>query len=424
MPAVPASGRCAVNGRMGNEPLGDGDTPPHGIPLPRVPQPRDAADDMTAAPLPSAVPDPAPQTGHFDHDTLKSLLGAWALSACSAEENAAVEDHLTHCAACAEEALRLRDAVRLLHREDSLDLDPLLRARVLEGCLGRRPARIPVPEWAGPYDAETARLDAFLGDLGNPEWDMPIRLFWSGGERELTLCGVLAHLGSVDGLVAMAIGLDDPLGPDAPHTIAERTAEAAVRCSSHPRGFVRNKWRTQTRDIVRTLSFAGTISGGLPVDFTGLILPIRDALIDRAFECWIHADDIASALDYPYEPPAPRHLNRFIDLAVRQLPAALAERRRAGLASSAGWLTEAGTPGRTLRLDVEGEGGGHWYIPLDSPAAIASPETTVATVALEGVEFCQLAAGHRQPEELATGQYGDREAIHDVLSATASLSRL
>lgn len=69
---------------------------------------------------------------------LKSLLGAWALAACSAEETQAVEDHLTECAPCAEEALRLRDAVGLLHPEESLDLKPLLRSRVLEDCLGKR----------------------------------------------------------------------------------------------------------------------------------------------------------------------------------------------------------------------------------------------------------------------------------------------
>jgi hypothetical protein len=413
-----------VNGPIGNEPLGDGDTPAHGIPLSHSPQPRNSADDMPPAPEPLPSADPAPHTCHFDHATLKSLLGAWALWSCSAEESTAVEDHLTHCMPCAEEAMRLREAVGLLHREDSLDLDPLLRAKVLKGCLGRRPARIPVPEWANPYDAETARLDAFLCDLGDSEWETPIRLTWSGGERELTLCGVLAHLGSVDGLVATAIGLDDPLGAGAPRTIAERTDAAVVRCRSHPRGFVRNKWRNQTRDIVRTLSFADTGSSDLSVDFTELVLPVRDALIDRAFACWIHAEDIAAALDYPYEPPAPRHLNRFIDLAVRQLPTVLADRKKDGLISSAGWLSGADGPSRTLRLEVEGQGGGHWHIPLDSPTAITSEATTVATVVLEGAEFCQLAAGHRHPEDLAVGQEGDREAIRDVLCAAASMSRM
>ncbi len=116
--------------------------------------------------VPVSVPPPVPV---LSHQVLASLLGAWALAACSAEETAAVEEHLTSCAPCADEALRLRDAVGLLHTDGSLDLDPTLRDRVLDGCLGRRPARIPVPSWAAPYDAETARLDALLRDIGNAE---------------------------------------------------------------------------------------------------------------------------------------------------------------------------------------------------------------------------------------------------------------
>jgi hypothetical protein len=48
----------------------------------------------------------------------------------------------------------------------------------------------------------------------------------------------------------------------------------------------------------------------------------------------------------------------------------------------------------------------------------------VAHVALDDVEFCQLAAGHVSPAEAAAGQSGDREAIRDVLFAVATLSRL
>ena len=69
-------------------------------------------------------------------------------------------------------------------------------------------------------------------------------------------------------------------------------------------------------------------------------------------------------------------------------------------------------------------GGGEWFIPLDSPAADASADHEVAHVALDGVEFCRLAAGHVSPQEAAAGQDGDREAIRDVLSAAASLSRM
>ncbi|MBT2391079.1 zf-HC2 domain-containing protein [Streptomyces sp. ISL-1] len=419
---------------------------------PRIPGPRSAADDLDAPARPlfgPAAPEPElpPRTGggtlggpgggssggpgrveRPSHSVLKSLLGAWALSACSTEETAAVEEHLGDCAPCAEEALRLRDAVALLHTDRDLDLDPLLRFRVLENCLGRRPARIPVPTWANPYDAETARLDALLRDIGESEWHAPVRLKWFEGERQVsrrtTVAGVIGHLMTVDGLVAGALGLDDPLGPAAPAIPTERTQAFWRGAEEPPTRTIREPWRDQSHTLVRTVSFAGRGVAELSVSYGDFALPLRDSLLDRAFECWIHAGDIADAVDYPYEPPSGSHLHRMIDLAARLLPAALADRRRAGLAGPARQLVAAGAPGRSLHLEVEGSGGGNWYIALDSPAAVGSADRAVAQVALEGVEFCRLVAGHISPEEAAAGQDGDREAIRDVLFAAASLSRL
>ncbi|MFJ8163618.1 maleylpyruvate isomerase N-terminal domain-containing protein [Streptomyces sp. NPDC096136] len=386
----------------------------------RIPGPRAAGDDLE----PPEVLPAAPPT----HAVLKSLLGAWALAACSAEETQAVEDHLTECAPCAEEALRLRDAVGLLHPEESLDLKPLLRSRVLEDCLGKRPARIPVPVWATPYDTETARLDALLRDFGESEWDTPVRLKWFEEERRrshrTTVAGVIGHLLTVDGLVATALGLDDPLGPQAPAAGPTGRTEHFWNSAAPAGRKVREPWREQGHTLVRTVSFAGRGVAELAVDYGGFALPLGDAFLERAFECWVHAWDIAEAVDYPYEPPSGPHLHRMIDLAARLLPEALAGRRRAGLAAPARGLVAAGAPGRTLHLEIEGAGGGGWDIALDSPAAKPSREHTVAEVALDGLEFCQLAAGHISPEEAAVGQTGDREAIRDVLFAAASLSRL
>jgi hypothetical protein len=372
----------------------------------------------------------------LDHRVLQSLLGAWALSACSAEESAAVEQHLGGCASCAEEALRLRDAVGLLHGPESLDLVPELRTHVLDACLARRPPRIPVPEWAGPYDTEAARLDGLLQDFGTAEWHAPVRLRWLEDDRPVsrrtTVAGVIAHLVAVDGLVATALGLDDPLGEAAAGT-GTPTARTTAYWEAQPvppTRAMRAPWREQSHDLVRTASFTGGLAGGLPVSYgAGHELPLRDAMLDRAFECWLHASDIAEAVDYPYEPPQPGHLHAMIDLAARQLPDALAARRRAGRArpSPVGGgrhLVSVGKPGRSVRLEVEGLGGGEWLIPLDSPAAAPSPGHEVAHVALDTVEFCRLAAGHVCPEDAAAGQDGDRDAITDLLYAAASLSRM
>ncbi|MBT2384920.1 maleylpyruvate isomerase N-terminal domain-containing protein [Streptomyces sp. ISL-11] len=383
----------------------------------------------------SGPPLPEPASGPAHHKVLRSLLGAWALAACSPEETAAVEEHLTDCATCADEAVRLRDAVALLHPEDNLDLDPRLRSRVLASCLGRRPARIPVPGWAAPYDAETARLDALLHDIGEAEWRAPVRLKWFDGERavarDTTAAAVIGHLMAVDGLVAAALGLPDPLGTLAGETTASPTERTEAFWSAHPDGAadrppgaVRSAWREQGHAVIRSVSFADSGVADQAVSYGRFSLPLRDSFVDRAFECWVHATDIADAIDYPYGAPAPAHLQHMVGLAARMLPTAIAGRRRAGLAPPARTLVAAGTPGRTLHLEVEGSGGGHWYIPLDSPGATAAPDETVAHVALDGIEFCRLAAGHIPPEEAAAGHTGDREAIKDVLFATASLSRL
>ncbi|WP_329281673.1 maleylpyruvate isomerase N-terminal domain-containing protein [Streptomyces sp. NBC_00691] len=404
---------------------------------PWIPGPRRAADDhadLTAGPggapeeeKPGAEPEP--DVPVLTHGVLKSLLGAWALSACSPGETQAVEDHLTACAPCADEALRLRDAVALLHEDRDLDLDPLLRSRVLENCLGRRPARIPVPEWVTPYDAETARLDALLRDIGESEWHAPVRLKWYEEDRivrrKATVAGVMGHLLAVDGLVSSALGLDDPLGAGTPElSPTERTDAFWSSQDRPPNRSIRAPWRDQSHTLIRTVSFAGRGVADLTVTYKDFALPLRDSLLERAFECWVHADDIANAVAYPYAAPSGAHLHSMIDLAARLLPGALANRRRAGLASPARHLVAAGAPGRSLHLEVEGAGGGHWYIALDSPAALGSPEQVVAQVAMDGVEFCQLVAGHISPQEAAAGQDGDREAIRDVLSAAAALSRL
>ncbi|MGW6591222.1 maleylpyruvate isomerase N-terminal domain-containing protein, partial [Streptomyces globisporus] len=351
------------------------------------PEPAPAAE---AGPEPGPGPDPGPEPAGpeaadgppdplmssapvvLPHQVLKALLGAWALSACSVQETAAVEDHLTGCAPCADEALRLRDAVGLLHTDGSLDLDPTLRTRVLDGCFGRRPARIPVPEWAAPYDAETARLDALLRDIGDSEWHAPVRLQWFEEERQVsrrtTVAGVIGHLTAVDGLLSAALGLDDPLdGGKAPLDPTERTETYWSATRRPPTRAVREPWRAQTHELIRTASFAGRNVAETSVSYGAFALPLQDAALDRAFECWVHGGDIADAVDYPYPAPSAAHLHRMIDLAARMLPAALAGRRSAGLAGPAKDLVTAGAPGRSLHLEIEGHGGGDWYIALDSP---------------------------------------------------------
>ncbi|UWM50675.1 hypothetical protein N0X72_17665 [Streptomyces carpaticus] len=132
-------------------------------------------------------------------------------------------------------------------------------------------------------------------------------------------------------------------------------------------------------------------------------------------------------MDYPYEAPLGAHLRLLVDLTARRLPGSIAGRRRAGLATTRARLTTAGAPGRTVHLEIEGAGGGDYWIPLDSPTAAVTrvaARDAVAQVALADVEFCRLAAGRQSPAEAAVAGQGDQAAISDVLSALTALSRL
>ncbi|WP_051829941.1 MULTISPECIES: zf-HC2 domain-containing protein [Streptomyces] len=400
------------------------------------------------------------------HDALRSLLGAWALGACPTREAAELEQHLRGCPECAEEAARLHEAAGWLSLDEPLDQPGSLRQQVLDWCLARRPAELPVPAWGMPYTAETAKLDALLRDLGPEEWQEVAELPWHGGSDRLRPAEVLGHLAAVDGFLALALGLPDPVptapgGPGGPAArvapterrvppqdpagpwpvprvaaqggpyaaITARTARMLAAQSALPPQSVRARWRRQSHDLVRSAALAP--QGNTPVDYGFTVLPLRDAFVDRAFECYVHGEDVARAVAYPYDPPAPQHLRQMVELVVRLLPRALAG-LRAAQPQPVGAPAGHGPAARRLRLMVDGPGGGEWLVPLDGgdvTAGATGPESwspggePVASMVLDGLELCQLAAAHRDPDRLPVGEHGDRAAIREVLHALPLLSR-
>jgi uncharacterized protein (TIGR03083 family) len=340
------------------------------------------------------------------HEDLRALLGAWALDACTLGEAAHLETHLATCPACREEAHQLRDAAGWLSADEPLDPEPSLRRQVLDGCLDRREPAFRVPAYAEPFVAETARLDALLRDLGELDWMERATLRWHGGTEQRRPADVLCHLAAVDGVLARALGLPDPTeGVD----LAARDARLCAMQAERPPTAVRAFWRAQTRAIVETAALAGPDLTERFVDYGAFRLPLAHSFLDRAFECWIHAEDIAEAVGYPYNPPRGAHIRSLIGLAVRLLPHVFPEERGKG---------------RVVQLIVEGRGEGEWLIPIDALGSVPSPDTEpTATVAIDGVEFCHLCAGRRDPHRIPAGITGDRELARAVLAAAPLLSR-
>ena len=114
---------------------------------------------------------------------------------------------------------------------------------------------------------------------------------------------------------------------------------------------------------------------------------------------------------------------------VRLLPRALAGLRaaRPQLAGAPGTAGAAGATAvrepRRLRLVVDGPAAGEWLVPLDGEQAGPPGGEPVASMVLDGLELCQLAAAHRDPDRLPVGEHGDRAAVREVLHALPLLSR-
>ncbi|MFC1415294.1 zf-HC2 domain-containing protein [Streptacidiphilus cavernicola] len=390
-----------------------------------------------------------PESAQPDHDTLRGLLGAWALNACTGLETAWIEIHLAECPSCADEGGRLRDAAGWLSADEPLEPAPDLRSQVLTRALTVRPARIKVPDYSSAYVAETARLDALLRDLGESDWIERADLVWHGGAQQLRPAEVLSHLTAVDGVVSRALGLADPVPPapgtspeqagSAPVDLVERTSRLIEAQRRRGPDAVRSFWREQTRALVETAALAesqhGAGAGDVLVDYGAFRLPLRDAFVDRAFECWIHADDVAEAVGWPYGPPRGVHIRTMVDLATRLLPSALNGLREAGLASLTSYRKFSGSdPGygdprgvSAVKLIIEGRGESEWLVPLEPLPPGSGPLPAdidpVATLAIDGVEFCFLCAAHRDPDRMPCGITGDRAAARDLLHAARLLSR-
>ncbi|WP_405011980.1 MDMPI N domain containing protein [Kitasatospora sp. NBC_01539] len=355
------------------------------------------------------------------HEALCPRLVTWAAGAWPHEETAGLLRHLAECPECAEDAARLSGAAAEHTTGDPLDLPAALRLQVVDWCLARRPAALPVPPWAGPYAAESARLDALIRDLGPDEWQEVAELPWHGGVQRWRPAEVLCHLTAVDSYLSTAVGLTDPLTPTRggaahrPAGVLDRTLALITAAGGDDPDTVRARWRGQSHALLEGAT-RGSSDGSAPVDYGFAVLPLQDAFLDRAFECWIHGGDIARAVDYPYPPPAPQHLRRLVDLGARSLPALMAAQRRAPGPAPGG-------PGRTLRLVIDGPAGGQWLIPLDGTEGPEGSGEPVAEMALDSLEFCYLAAAHRDPDRVPVGEGGDREAIRRVLHALPLLSR-
>ena len=272
-----------------------------------------------------------------------------------------------------------------------------LRDRVLAASLRIRAAGRPEPVAAeiSPAEAFSRAADAFYGMLGvlaEEDWG---RLALRG----LDVQGLVGHLTGVEEDVHRALAGDLQVAL-ASHVGS--TQPAADRQAGRPPAQTRAEWR---RAADRTLDLVQAVGDtGAEVAVHGMRLPLGTLLVIRAFELWIHDNDIRQAVGLPPMVPDPSTLSMMTQAAARLLPHAVA---RSGLSEPT-----------SVHLVLTGPGGGTWDIPIGHSPPAPAPISIVA----DAVGFCQLVANRATPDRLSLHITGDPDRAAIVLAAASTLA--
>jgi uncharacterized protein (TIGR03083 family) len=358
-----------------------------------------------------------------EHDDVRDLLAAWAFGALEPADRRTVPLHLAECDSCAAEAERLRETVRLLDGPDAKGAaGPLGRASsgasrdqsadrlasasngfarrpaadILSGALRTRPAAPRVAAHAAPYAAAVAGLKALLPELEG-RWSTPVVHDWD-------VHATVAHLLAADEHLARLLGLETRLPPSRVPVDTHwgeawdlRTAEVIAHEHGRTPAETVADWAAQSADLLTAPEARDPELAARAVTLTGVRLPVADHYVVRAFEAWIHTDDIGRALGIAVPPPPEHHLRQLIRLAVRIL----------GISLGA----------ETAPVLFSVTGGEQWVLGSDA-------EPVRAELTLDPVDFCLLVGGRYAPDEVPRGTNGDAAAVQNVLDRAASLAWL
>ncbi|MFJ3310237.1 maleylpyruvate isomerase family mycothiol-dependent enzyme [Streptomyces sp. NPDC086549] len=331
-----------------------------------------------------------------EHDGVRDLLAAWAFGALPPAEERTVPPHLAECETCAAEAERLRETVRLLDGPARNGTGDRPGNGVLLAALSRRrPTATRVAGHAAPYAAAVSALAALLPEA-DARWDTPVVHDWD-------VHATVAHLLAADEHLALPLGLDArvPLSPAEGAGWEDAWSRRTADVIAHERGRAPDQtveaWSAQAHALLGTPEARDPGRAARAVTLMGVRLPVADHFLVRAFETWIHTDDIGSALGLAVPPPPEQHLSRLVRLAVRIL----------------GWALGPAAPPVLFSVT----GGEEWVLGSED-------EPVRAELALDPVDFCLLIGGRYAPDAVPRGSAGDEGAVRHVLERAASLAWL
>jgi uncharacterized protein (TIGR03083 family) len=326
---------------------------------------------------------------------VEALLGAYALDACTPEEAAAIEVVLAEHPDLALEAEQLADAASWVGATEALDPPIELRERVLQAARARRAGAGADPA-LDTYVALSSTLAQVIDDLPAASLDTVTANGLSA--RELVV-----HMAAQESLLAQEAGNAVVLELEETDIVA-RTAALLPRFADAPVTDATDLW---WRGVDANREWAASHVGDI-VSWRGVPMTRDDALVVRAFETWIHTDDLRRAAGVSLAAPAPRHLAVMSDLASRILPLTLQ-------------LTDRVRPGKTARLVLTGDGGGDWLVAMGDGHPGVKPDVTLTA---DVVDWCRLVGDRIAPDELVCVVEGDGSLADDLVAAAPALATL
>ncbi|WP_433378400.1 maleylpyruvate isomerase family mycothiol-dependent enzyme [Actinoplanes sp. CA-142083] len=300
-----------------------------------------------------------------------------------------VGPHVAECTRCSAHVSLARQVAGWLASSHSAPPPPALRSRVLAAAVGVRPPS--TGSAFSAYVSQAADFEVLLDSLSPAQWALPT----ADGR---TVEDLVRHLAGNDGNVLADLG-----SPTPPPGRARDFGSPAP-----PSGRARDLWREQSDLLMRTVGRAEEALLSRPVRLAGktpMRRPLREAMMQRAFETWIHRDDIRAAVALPPEAPSPAHLARIVGFGLALLPGAMdaAGRGRSG----------------AVRLFLTGPGSASHVVPLSSSSAVSSP--SLAQVEIPADRFGRLMAGRVPVTPGVAVIDGSRTAALDLLTVAATL---
>jgi uncharacterized protein (TIGR03083 family) len=325
---------------------------------------------------------------------VEELLGAYALDACDPEETVAIEAVLARRPDLAREAQRLSRAASWVGAAEAVEPPGRLRRRVLSAAVAQREGEVdPV-------------LDLYLSitdEFGRMAEALPTSEYRTVTRNGLSAHDLVVHMAAQESLLAQNLGV--PTFPGSESTdIVSRTYEFLPQFADTDLDDALAVWRAS---VEANRAWAAAHSEQ-DAPWRGLPLTRDDALVVRAFEEWIHCDDLRHVVGLDPAPPHPRHLAIMAELASRLIPLTLdlAGRHRDHV---------------TARLVLTGGGGGDWMVALGEGEVAADPHVTVTA---DVIDWCLLMADRLAPADLRHSVVGDTELGADIVAAAPALATL